>query len=266
VLRCGPTWGARSGAGAGAARIGPSVTVRASCPRRATPTNTAPQQTVAVTFAAIAPPAIVPPAAPPPPTAAPPPAATPDPTPPRPSSYDGPRVRAERVQRPVDPHELCLEARASRAVAEVPARADQQRTAILMNAVKGMRYAEIAGALGISEPAVKAVLNRARRGLNAAEEARSASCRDIRAELERAHDRKVRMSGREPRDVGHDEAEALGALGLGGRIAVRRARHVVHVARRRRRPPDLVDAVAGRPSEAAKDDADRRVCAATAPG
>ena len=44
--------------------------------------------------------------------------------------------------------------------------------------------------------AVKSGLNRARGSLKAANEARDAACADIQADLERAHGRKVRMSGR----------------------------------------------------------------------
>jgi len=84
----------------------------------------------------------------------------------------------------------------ARIVSDIQRLPEQQRSAILMSAVDGMRYVEIAAALEISEPAVKSVLNRARRSLLAAKEAREAACVDIRAELDRAHERKVRMSGR----------------------------------------------------------------------
>jgi len=84
----------------------------------------------------------------------------------------------------------------ARIVSDIQRLPEQQRSAILMSAVDGMRYVEIAAALEISEPAVKSVLNRARRSLHAAKEAREAACVDIRAELDGAHERKVRMSGR----------------------------------------------------------------------
>jgi RNA polymerase sigma factor (sigma-70 family) len=103
------------------------------------------------------------------------------------------------VSRPPN-HDPVMEAeqheKFARIVSDIQRLPEQQRSAILMSAVDGMRYAEIAAALEISEPAVKSVLNRARGSLHAAKEAREAACVDIRAELDRAHDRKVRMSGR----------------------------------------------------------------------
>jgi len=77
-------------------------------------------------------------------------------------------------------------------IAQLP---HEQRSALLMQ-MNGLRYTEIAAALGTSVPAVKSALHRARHGLTAAEEARQASCVEIRADLDRAHGRKVRMSGR----------------------------------------------------------------------
>ena len=77
---------------------------------------------------------------------------------------------------------------------------DQQRSALLMH-IDGLRYVEIADALGISAFAVKSGVNRARGNLRAANEAREAACADIRADLDRAHARKVRMSGRSRRHL-----------------------------------------------------------------
>jgi RNA polymerase sigma factor (sigma-70 family) len=72
---------------------------------------------------------------------------------------------------------------------------DQQRSALLMREMSGMAYAEIAGVLGLSIPAVKSLLVRARIGLAAALEARDTACQEIRTELADAHDRGVRPSG-----------------------------------------------------------------------
>jgi len=77
---------------------------------------------------------------------------------------------------------------------------EQQRSALLMQ-IDGLRYLEIAAELGISVFAVKSALNRARDNLKADAEAREASCADIRADLDRAHGRKVRMSGRSCRHL-----------------------------------------------------------------
>jgi RNA polymerase sigma factor (sigma-70 family) len=70
-----------------------------------------------------------------------------------------------------------------------------QRSALLMRELSGMSYAEVSGALGVSVPAVKSLLVRARVGLGQASEARNTACADIRADLILAHDRGVRTSG-----------------------------------------------------------------------
>jgi RNA polymerase sigma factor (sigma-70 family) len=72
---------------------------------------------------------------------------------------------------------------------------DQQRSALLMRELSGMAYGEIGGILGLSVPAVKSLLVRARMGLAAAHEARDTACHEIRSELAAAHDRGVRPSG-----------------------------------------------------------------------
>jgi RNA polymerase sigma factor (sigma-70 family) len=69
---------------------------------------------------------------------------------------------------------------------------DQQRSALLLRELSGMSYAELAGALAVSVPAVKSLLVRARIGLAAAGEARDTACSVIREELVLAHDRGAR--------------------------------------------------------------------------
>jgi RNA polymerase sigma factor (sigma-70 family) len=70
----------------------------------------------------------------------------------------------------------------------------QQRSALLMRELGGMPYADLAEALGVSVPAVKSLLVRARMSLAQAVEARETACADIREELIVAHDRRTRPS------------------------------------------------------------------------
>ncbi len=99
---------------------------------------------------------------------------------------------------------------------------DQQRSALLMRELEGLSYADIALSLGVTLPAIKSLLVRARMSLAEAGEARSAACVDIRADLARSCDRGVRMSGRARRHL-HDctgcrayrHALRTGARGLG---------------------------------------------------
>ena len=72
---------------------------------------------------------------------------------------------------------------------------EQQRSALLMRELEGLSYAELAGALGVTVPAVKSLLVRARIGLAEALEARDAACGEVRADLASAHGRGVRSSG-----------------------------------------------------------------------
>jgi RNA polymerase sigma factor (sigma-70 family) len=72
---------------------------------------------------------------------------------------------------------------------------EQQRSALLMRELQGMSHAELAVALELSVPAVKAVLVRARRGLVDAAAARDAACESIREQLDDAFERGVRASG-----------------------------------------------------------------------
>jgi RNA polymerase sigma factor (sigma-70 family) len=80
-------------------------------------------------------------------------------------------------------------------VADVRRLPDQQRSALLMRELGGMAYADLAGALDVSVPAVKSLLVRARVGLAQAEEARDMACGTIRDDVILAHDRGVRLSG-----------------------------------------------------------------------
>ena len=69
---------------------------------------------------------------------------------------------------------------------------DQQRSALLLRELGGIAYADIAAALGVSVPAVKSLLVRARMTLASSLEARETSCVMIREELTLAHDRGAR--------------------------------------------------------------------------
>src|SRR6202012_5724481 len=82
-----------------------------------------------------------------------------------------------------------------RLIADVQRLPDQQRSALLMRELTGMTYADVAGALGVSVPAVKSLLVRARVGLAQANEARDTACDRIREDPIVAHDRGVRASG-----------------------------------------------------------------------
>lgn len=73
---------------------------------------------------------------------------------------------------------------------------EQQRSALLMREMEGLSYNELAAALGVTVPAVKSLLVRARIGLVEATEARDTACREIRVDLASAFDRGVRASGR----------------------------------------------------------------------
>src|SRR5207302_3652168 len=79
-----------------------------------------------------------------------------------------------------------------RLIADVRRLPGEQRSALLMRELGGMSYADVAGALGVTIPAVKSLLVRARLALAQALEARDAACSDIREELIGAHDRGLR--------------------------------------------------------------------------
>src|SRR5581483_11617877 len=79
-----------------------------------------------------------------------------------------------------------------RLIADVRRLPDQQRSALLLRELGGMSYADLAGTLGVSIPAVKSLLVRARVGLSQAAEARDTACSDIRSSLVDSHDNGVR--------------------------------------------------------------------------
>ena len=62
---------------------------------------------------------------------------------------------------------------------------EQQRSALLMRELEGFSYEELGAALGVTQPAVKSLLVRARIGLAEAAQARDTACDDIREDLAR---------------------------------------------------------------------------------
>ena len=77
----------------------------------------------------------------------------------------------------------------ARLVADVRTLPEQQRSALLMRELQGLSYDELGGALGVSVPAVKSLLLRARTGLVDLAVARDTPCVEIRDELIGAADR-----------------------------------------------------------------------------
>ncbi len=122
-----------------------------------------------------------------------------------------------------------------RLIADVRRLPDQQRSALLMRELGGMTYADLAEALGVSIPAVKSLLVRARVALAQALEARDTACSEIREQLSLARDRGVRPGGtakrhmrdcagcrkfhRELRVVGRQFAAIIPAAGPLGMLA-----------------------------------------------
>ncbi len=88
-----------------------------------------------------------------------------------------------------------------RLVADVQRLPEQQRSALLLRELDGLSYQELGDVLGVSLPAVKSLLVRARMGLVEAGEARDTACTDIRRDLLGAHDRGVRCDGRARRHL-----------------------------------------------------------------
>ncbi len=79
-----------------------------------------------------------------------------------------------------------------RLIADVRRLPDQQRSALLMRELGGMSYTDMSDALGVTIPAVKSLLVRARLGLAQALEARDTACSEIREDLILSHDRGLR--------------------------------------------------------------------------
>jgi RNA polymerase sigma factor (sigma-70 family) len=88
-----------------------------------------------------------------------------------------------------------------RLVADVGRLPEQQRSALLMREIDGLSYAEVAGALEVTVPAVKSLLVRARVGLVEAQQSRDADCGEIRRDLLASYDRGVKASGRARRHM-----------------------------------------------------------------
>ena len=91
--------------------------------------------------------------------------------------------------------------RLRRLVDDVQRLPEQQRSALLMRELEGLAYTELADALGVTVPAVKSLLVRARCGLIEAGEARDAACLDIRSDLDDSFGRGVRASARSRRHL-----------------------------------------------------------------
>jgi len=88
-----------------------------------------------------------------------------------------------------------------RLVGDVGRLPEQQRSALLMREIDGLSYADLAGALDVTVPAVKSLLVRARVGLVEAQESRDADCGEIRRDLMASYDRGVKASGRARRHM-----------------------------------------------------------------
>jgi RNA polymerase sigma factor (sigma-70 family) len=82
-----------------------------------------------------------------------------------------------------------------RLVADLHALPDAQRSALIIRELEGLSYDDLATTLGVTVPAVKSLLVRARTGLAEAAEARDTDCATIREQLALAVDR----PGRPPR-------------------------------------------------------------------
>jgi RNA polymerase sigma factor (sigma-70 family) len=109
-----------------------------------------------------------------------------------------------------------------RLIADVRRLPGQQRSALLMRELSGMPYAEMATVLGVSVPAVKSLLVRARIALAQAMEARDTACCEIRSELILAHDRRVRpnaMARRHMRDCAGCREFRHGLRGVSRQLA-----------------------------------------------
>ena len=90
---------------------------------------------------------------------------------------------------------------ARRALADLRFLTENQRSALLMCEIDGMSYSQLADALEMSVPAVRALLMRARVGLVEHVAARDADCDEIRKDLLDAYDSRVRPSRRARRHL-----------------------------------------------------------------
>jgi RNA polymerase sigma factor (sigma-70 family) len=86
-------------------------------------------------------------------------------------------------------------------VADVQDLPETQRTALVLREIDGLTYTEIAQTMGVSLPAVKSLLVRARMALAEASEARVLACDDVRLELAEAAEGVGKVSGAARRHV-----------------------------------------------------------------
>ena len=94
-----------------------------------------------------------------------------------------------------------------RLVADVGRLPEQQRSALLMREIDGLSYADLAGALDVTVPAVKSLLVRARVGLVEAQESRDADC--TRDPARPARLLRPRREGLRPRPPAHARVRRL---------------------------------------------------------
>lgn len=99
---------------------------------------------------------------------------------------------------------------------------EQQRSALLLRELEGLKYEELTAVLGCTLAAVKSLLVRARMGMAEAVEARETACADIRVDLAETCERGARASGRARRHIrdcegcrAYREALAGASRGLG---------------------------------------------------
>ena len=122
-----------------------------------------------------------------------------------------------------------------RLVSDLHALPEQQRSALIIRELEGLSYDDLATTLGVTVPAVKSLLVRARTGLAEASEARDTDCAVIREQLALAVDR----PGRPPRLL-RDHLRECSPLPRPPAGAAPRARPA------REPPPRALDAAAGR--------------------
>jgi RNA polymerase sigma factor (sigma-70 family) len=104
-----------------------------------------------------------------------------------------PETLAQIGGAPVDPvAEVDRRDALRRLITDVRRLPERQRSALLMRELGGIPYADVAQALGVTVPAVKSLLVRARTSLICAGQARDADCEQIRAELVIAHEERHR--------------------------------------------------------------------------